>query len=342
MIKLSLCIPTYNRGRFISKTIKSIIDQATDEVEIVVSDNASEDDTSEVVENFRKNFPRIKYFCWDQNMGADRNFLKVVELARGEYCWFLGSDDRIELGAIEYVLNALNNNQSLSGISVNFQAYDKDLDHVIPSGPLGDGSLKRDLLFQESDTAFSVLGAYFGYLSGQIVQRSIWLEIVRKNDVSKFMNAYVHVYIIGKMLISHPKWLYLHRECVGWRSGNDSFLKNGRLKRLSLDIFGYEIIVRSLFGGKSTTYNAVLKTVATTHVRYAILGAKIHNESMGFFMQAFFYCIKFYRKYTVFWIKTFPLFLLPRPFVLLLRAIYRITLKPRQIKNLSNPNSVHL
>ena len=96
--KLSVCIPTYNRGEFIGQTIQSIIDAAEgiDVTEIAVSDNSSNDNTREVIEYSRRKFPNLTYFCWDKNMGADRNFLKVVEIASGEYCWFMGSDDRAE------------------------------------------------------------------------------------------------------------------------------------------------------------------------------------------------------------------------------------------------------
>ena len=53
-IRLSICIPTYNFGEFIGATLQSIIKQATDEVEIVVVDGASTDNTAEVVRAFQR------------------------------------------------------------------------------------------------------------------------------------------------------------------------------------------------------------------------------------------------------------------------------------------------
>ncbi len=60
-IRLSVCIPTYNFGRFIGETLDSIVRQATEEIEIVVLDGGSTDNTTEVVEGFRDTFPRLRY-----------------------------------------------------------------------------------------------------------------------------------------------------------------------------------------------------------------------------------------------------------------------------------------
>ena len=106
-IKLSICIPTYNRAAFLGEALDSVIRQATDEVEIVVSDNASTDNTEALVREYQARFPRIRYHKNPENLGADRNFLKVVELGEGEYCWLLGSDDALAEGAIAAMLPLL-------------------------------------------------------------------------------------------------------------------------------------------------------------------------------------------------------------------------------------------
>ena len=105
--RLSFCIPTYNRASYLRETLGYIIDQADDSIEIVISDNASSDNTEEVVKEAKLRFPNITYFRWPENMGADRNYLKTVELARGDYCWFMGSDDGIKKGALKKVLEEL-------------------------------------------------------------------------------------------------------------------------------------------------------------------------------------------------------------------------------------------
>ena len=83
----SICIPTYNRAAFLQETLDSIVAQWDDDLEITVADNASEDDTERLVESYRQRYGSVRYFRWGANQGADRNYLKSVELAAGRYCW---------------------------------------------------------------------------------------------------------------------------------------------------------------------------------------------------------------------------------------------------------------
>lgn len=82
---LSLCIPTYNRSQYLKKCIDSIICQEeflNGKVEIVISDNASEDDTREVVASYLKNFDNIYYNRNEVNV-RDKNFPIVLSEAHG-------------------------------------------------------------------------------------------------------------------------------------------------------------------------------------------------------------------------------------------------------------------
>lgn len=332
-IKLSICIPTYNRGDFIAETIQSIIDQATNEIEIVISDNASVDNTKELVAEFQAIFPNITYFRWSENMGADRNFLKVIELASGTYCWFMGSDDKVESNAISTVLMYINKFPEMTGMSVNRHAYAPNLKNRIIERPAT--SLQGDKHFENAGDCFAVLGHYFGYISAQIVHREKWLSIAQHEDLTPYFNAYVHIYVIGRMLQKYPNWLYVHTPCVGWRSGNDSFLSEGKLKRLAIDVYGYEKIARDLFGKRSHPYDELLKTVASVHVWYAILGAKLTHMPFDFFWKAFTMSFEKYKQYPIFWFKTFPLFLIPSFLLTGARSIYRLLWKNRQLQKIN-------
>src|ERR1700733_7939997 len=98
-IKLSICIPTYNRAAFIGKTLESILSQVNESIEIVVMDGASTDDTSEVVASYQSRFKNLVYYRGSTNLGVDRDMATSVELARGAYCWLMSSDDLVKPGA---------------------------------------------------------------------------------------------------------------------------------------------------------------------------------------------------------------------------------------------------
>ncbi|WP_455600141.1 glycosyltransferase family 2 protein [Cloacibacillus sp.] len=107
---LSICIPTYNRSLCIKRQINDIILQTaafTDDVEILVSDNASTDDTPRVIHTLCVRNKRIKHFRQPLNIGAEANFLFLAKEARGEYYWCLGDDDILRSGTVEYVVKIL-------------------------------------------------------------------------------------------------------------------------------------------------------------------------------------------------------------------------------------------
>ena len=105
--KLSICIPTFNRAEYINELLKSIVCQDLQGVEVVVSDNASTDNTCDVLALYAKKYANIKYSLSETNLGADLNYFRAVEMASGEYCWIIGSDDCLDAGAIKFVLNVL-------------------------------------------------------------------------------------------------------------------------------------------------------------------------------------------------------------------------------------------
>lgn len=109
-MKLSICIPTYNRSTNLRELLKTIYGQLElyalfDKIEVVVSDNCSPDDTREVVAEF---FDRgLKYSRNETNIGPDANFLKLFELARGEYIWLPGDDDLYHHDTLDYIVKMI-------------------------------------------------------------------------------------------------------------------------------------------------------------------------------------------------------------------------------------------
>lgn len=93
MIKISICIPTYNRADLLTLTLKSIDKQTEKPYEVIVVDNASTDATREVVK--QKHKCQIIYIRNKKNIGMVGNYNKCIELASGDYISILHSDDLI-------------------------------------------------------------------------------------------------------------------------------------------------------------------------------------------------------------------------------------------------------
>lgn len=98
---VSILIPVFNRGSIISETIRSALAQTYNNIEVVVVDNASSDNTWDIIQNFAARDPRIKAFRNDSNQGPVRNWVRCVEEATGEYGKILWSDDLISIDFLE-------------------------------------------------------------------------------------------------------------------------------------------------------------------------------------------------------------------------------------------------
>lgn len=107
MPKISVCIPTYNYGRFVGAAIESVLAQSRSDFEVIVSDNASTDQTRSVVEALACRDRRIRYLCNDRNLGMVANWNRCLELAGREYVKFLCADDLLEPGALERLARLL-------------------------------------------------------------------------------------------------------------------------------------------------------------------------------------------------------------------------------------------
>jgi glycosyltransferase involved in cell wall biosynthesis len=104
---LTIAIPTHNRAGCLKELLSVLADQLKDEprVELIISDNASPDETPSVVERFVARGLRVRYIRNDQNVGADANFLQCFEQARGKYVWFFSDDDLIVPGGLAKILS---------------------------------------------------------------------------------------------------------------------------------------------------------------------------------------------------------------------------------------------
>lgn len=105
---MSVVIPTYNYGQYIQRCVQSVLDQGVDDIEILVLDNASSDETPDVVARFSAD-PRVRYMCNRYNYGPGYNWGNGLWVARGRYFTFLSADDYFNPGHLSRLLGELKN-----------------------------------------------------------------------------------------------------------------------------------------------------------------------------------------------------------------------------------------
>jgi glycosyltransferase involved in cell wall biosynthesis len=123
-IKLSICIPTYQRENWLRECLGSLAPQITsDEVEVVVIDNYSQDNTSRVVNEFIKKNQRIRYYRNEQNLGYSGGQTKCFEHARGDYTAILCDDDLYLDGEVAEILKIINGPQEYAFLALNYYNF---------------------------------------------------------------------------------------------------------------------------------------------------------------------------------------------------------------------------
>lgn len=174
--RLTICIATYNRARFIAQTLDSIINQLHPQVELLVLDGASPDDTASVVARYLLPDRPLRYFREAVNSGVDADYDKAVDYARGDYCWLMTDDDLLEPGAVERVLSVLEERPDL--VVVNARTFDADLQHVLSERLI---KIEEDRVFHDDTPGvFALTADYLSFIGGVVVRRDLWMRRERK------------------------------------------------------------------------------------------------------------------------------------------------------------------
>jgi len=111
---ISICIPTYNRARFLDECLESIVLQFKNPevmaaVDVFILDNQSSDNTAEVAEKFTNHFGNIKYIRDDQPRKLVPGIIKVASLADGDYIWVFSDDDIQTESTLQTILTFIKN-----------------------------------------------------------------------------------------------------------------------------------------------------------------------------------------------------------------------------------------
>jgi glycosyltransferase involved in cell wall biosynthesis len=106
---VSICIPCYNAARFIDKTLQSVLAQTYDNLQIIICDDCSEDNTVEVAKTLTD--PRVSIHMNEHNLGCSGNYNKALSYATGTYVKLLCADDLISPDCIEKQVRAFEENK---------------------------------------------------------------------------------------------------------------------------------------------------------------------------------------------------------------------------------------
>lgn len=283
-VRLSICMPTYNYGRFIETAIRSVLaDAKGNGIEVVVLDGASTDNTAAVVSALASELPNVRYVRRSERGGIDADLGASVELASGDYCWLLSADDALREGALDRMLREID--QGFDLVLCNRMWCDAELRPIRDESWLDGDRADRivDLSDRRECAAYLAdarsLGALFSFMSSIVFRRAAWIAVTDAPALAG--SHYAHVGRLLSIARSGGRLKYIADPLVLCRGGADSFRAGGLASRLLIDLRGYKAVAAAVFPGEVALQSSVKAVVRKEHPWRRWLKARSETSDVG-------------------------------------------------------------
>lgn len=196
-IVLTVAIPTFNRLPYLKESLPEIANQCEQfpDIEVLVINNHSTDRTELFVGDLMRYHSRLRYIRNEMNIGADANFIRCVEEAKGKYVWLFGDDEILCKDGIKNVRDALNHN---------------DMGFLL-LGNMRDSDPTEDKTYSSYSEFMRIEGVRvaieYGFLTRSIFKRDLFdCNIARKYAATRSGHAYATlkkgaVFVLNKPVI---------------------------------------------------------------------------------------------------------------------------------------------
>jgi abequosyltransferase len=312
---LTIAIPTYNRSAFLKRSLQYLYEQKNDlaNVELIISDNASADNTSEVVAEFQSLGLNIRYIRNPENKGADLNIVQCYTSAKGKYVLTLGDDDYFVANAVgkivkmlsagDYGVVYINSNNSAerantSTTELSYTTYDRPVEFV------------------------KKVNYYITFISGNIVNRANLDE----ENLLKYVNSnVVQVAYILDSIFKAPTNAYINDVLLIAEPDNSG---------------GYNLF--KIFG---ENFNNVISGLRIRAEEVARVKKIINNKLLASFFPQYILKLKLNKKhafvdanpvtmlkplyagYTKFWLFCYPIYILPNTLAKIYSYFIKVCIK---------------
>ena len=227
MARVSVIVPVYNTGKYVEKCLNSLTNQTIkDELEIIIINDGSTDNSEEVIKEYIKNQKRqvlIKYYAkQNEGIAKTRNF--GVEKATSEYIMFVDSDDYVDVKLVEKLMPYIDNNVDL--IKFKLQRVNEN-GRIIEKVP---GPIFENITGEE---AFNIMFSEDVLIDSPCVYL-IKRELFTKYDL-KFRQTYHEdfglipiIILVAKNVVSTPYYLYEYVQSSNSITRNEDYEKTKR------------------------------------------------------------------------------------------------------------------
>lgn len=127
---VSIVLATCNGARYLTQQIQSILVQTYRNLEVIISDDCSDDETLSIAQKFASEDNRVRVFCNERRLGVGPNFLKAMERSRGEFICFCDQDDSWRNDKVELLAGLISNSAQTMMVYSDLEVCDEALNRV--------------------------------------------------------------------------------------------------------------------------------------------------------------------------------------------------------------------
>lgn len=307
---LTIAIPTWNRAEKLSCALDRLLPQIEENneyIEFIISDNASTDNTADVVATFSNKYPHINFVFNQQseNTGFYGNFQKCISLGTGKYFWLLSDDDYVMPNVITEIVNSLKNNE----VGAMFlESWTNNIENI---EPLSTRFVDQKAFFNDRPFRHSLISA-----------------VIYRHNV--FGDDEIFEQLKGNALIGYAVFLkaihsYKHFGVIAGNSlvtRNDEEIRFNALRIFTVDLREILVLLKKTKYSDSII-NMITNSFIESNIMVAYKKYKFFNVYNEIQFKTFSY-FDFYYKYKNFWIYIAPLMLCPRPMFQLQKRLRNI------------------
>ena len=207
---ISVILPTYNRAALLPRAIRGVLDQTCRDLELIVVDDASTDDTAGVMAQIHD--LRVRYVRQEKNQGACAARNRGVAMAKGEYIAFQDSDDAWEPDKLEKQLRCLEETGA-DIVFCGFHRYSGETETIFPPETLPEGDVAYDqLLLENLISTQTILGHRYCFVEHPFDETfprmqdwELVLRLVQHYRIHYMAQQLAHVYLQEDSISRKPK-----------------------------------------------------------------------------------------------------------------------------------------
>jgi len=210
--KVSVIIPTYNREKFLERAINSVLSQSLKDYEIIIIDDASTDNTSNIV---KSEYPKLKLITLKQNKGAAVARNEGIKKAKGKYIAFLDSDDIWHKNHLKILVKELEKNPDAILSYCDYVEIKENKKTIYHKEPINKKDLKYSMLFGTFITSLSLVVIS----KDKLIKAGLFNESLR---ISEDAELYLR-------LLNHGKFIHIKEILTTKYSQHDNLIHNYKL-----------------------------------------------------------------------------------------------------------------